>query len=297
MAQRFGGDWTEEKLDCISDYLRAYTIALKNKPFPNRPFQKLYIDAFAGTGYRELRKKGTDEALVFQELAGEDTARFLDGSVRRALQVESRFQRYIFIEKSPSKFRWLQQLTQEFPDHTIEPVRADANSYLLDLLANVNWRGTRAVLFLDPFGMEVDWSTLKAIAATQAIDLWYLFPLSAVNRMLVRKGDMPDSWRDRLDRVFGTNEWYDAFYKRQTVPTLFEPVDVTEKLASTRAIQEFVLERLRTVFPAVANGPLVLENSGATPLFLLCFAVSNPRGQHVALKIANHILNKRKRRG
>ncbi len=43
--QKFGGDWTIEKLDIFSSYLDAYLIALKNSKF-----KKVYIDAFAGTG-------------------------------------------------------------------------------------------------------------------------------------------------------------------------------------------------------------------------------------------------------
>jgi hypothetical protein len=33
------------------------------------------------------------------------------------------------------------------------------------------------VLFLDPYGMQVDWTTIEAIARTKAIDLRVLFPL------------------------------------------------------------------------------------------------------------------------
>lgn len=40
---RFGGDWTTRKLDVLAGYLRSYTTALKKTPF-----QKLYVDAFAG---------------------------------------------------------------------------------------------------------------------------------------------------------------------------------------------------------------------------------------------------------
>ncbi|WP_375494674.1 hypothetical protein [uncultured Nostoc sp.] len=49
-------------------------------------------------------------------------------------------------------------------------------SYLKTLYGK-NWRSNRAVLFLDPFGMQIPWSTIEAIAHTEAIDLWYLFPL------------------------------------------------------------------------------------------------------------------------
>jgi len=44
--QKFGGDWTQEKLARIRSYLGAYTTVLKKQPF-----KLIYIDAFAGTGY------------------------------------------------------------------------------------------------------------------------------------------------------------------------------------------------------------------------------------------------------
>lgn len=43
-SQKFGGNWTEEKLNIFTSYLDAYLIALQNQKF-----KKVYIDAFAGT--------------------------------------------------------------------------------------------------------------------------------------------------------------------------------------------------------------------------------------------------------
>lgn len=47
-GHRFGGNWTEQKLECVRKYLRAYTTIMSKQPF-----HYAYIDAFAGTGYRE----------------------------------------------------------------------------------------------------------------------------------------------------------------------------------------------------------------------------------------------------
>lgn len=43
--QKFGGPWTEQKLEMVSKYLNFYLIALKNQSF-----RKVYIEVFAGTG-------------------------------------------------------------------------------------------------------------------------------------------------------------------------------------------------------------------------------------------------------
>lgn len=65
-THRFGGDWTDAKLDVLAKYLKSYTTALEGKPTPAQPFRKAYIDAFAGTGTRTARESessGASETL------------------------------------------------------------------------------------------------------------------------------------------------------------------------------------------------------------------------------------------
>jgi hypothetical protein len=60
--------------------------------------------------------------------------------------------------------------------------------------------------------------------------------------------------------------------------------------ASLDTIGRYFNDRLRSIFHAVAAAPRVLRNSRNCPLYLLCFAVGNPRGAPTALRIANHLL-------
>lgn len=288
--QSFGGGWTETKLESVRQYLVHYRIALKDKPFKNKPFITTYIDAFAGTGYRTTSGKNEPDSLLFPEMDN-----FLDGSARIALQVEPRFHRFIFIEKDPNRFSELEKLKDEFPhlSQDISLINADANSYLKGLCRNTSWANNRAVLFLDPFGMQVTWDTIKAIAETHAIDLWLLFPLGvAVNRILTKTGRISPTWRSKLDALFGTSDWYDAFYRKSNQPGLFGDEEVTEKIGDFDSISEYFVNRLKTVFAGVADNPLPLRNSHNNPIFLLCFAVGNPRGKDIALRIAGHILRR-----
>jgi three-Cys-motif partner protein len=180
---RFGGDWTQTKLDVLKDYLAAYTKALKDKPTPAQPFRKAYIDAFAGTGSRAARERSTSSepgSLLFPDLAEPAPQKLLDGSAKLALQVEPRFDKYIFIERSPERCEQLETLKQEFPTlaDDIDVQQGEANDVIQKLCAPLNaWKSRRAVLFLDPYGMQVEWKTIEAVAATKAIDLWLLVPL------------------------------------------------------------------------------------------------------------------------
>jgi three-Cys-motif partner protein len=283
--QNFGGDWTTEKLERVRKYLKAYATIMKNWNF-----HFAYIDAFAGTGYRTYRQDADSDELMFPEIAEQEVQRFLDGSARIALQVQPKFQNYILIEKDDNRFAELEKLKVEFPSDDIELIQSDANEYLNDLCGK-DWRRHRAVLFLDPYGMEVEWQTVTAIANTQAIDLWILFLLGiAVNRLLKRDGDVDTTVRHKLDRFFGTTDWYDAFYEIVSSPTLFGEEMVIRKTSDFQSIAQYFVERLQAVFTGVANNPLPLYNSRNNPLYLLCFAAGNPKGAPTAVKIAQDIL-------
>jgi three-Cys-motif partner protein len=295
-AHRFGGEWTSAKLEVLAGYLHAYTMALRDKPMRERPFRKAYIDAFAGTGYRtEKHEESTRQAdLAFPDLAAVAPQDLLDGSARLALKNEPRFDRYIFIERSLERCQQLEQMKTEFPAlaSDISVLQGDANQEIQKLCAK-DWSSNRAVLFLDPYGMQVEWATIEAIARTKAIDLWLLFPLGiGVNRLLTRSGDIPTGWRRRLDLLLGTTDWYDEFYQVETKPTLFQDEEERVVKASIEAIGKYFNDRLRTVFHAVAAQPGVLRNSANCPLYLLCFAAGNPTGAPIAMRIADSLLKK-----
>lgn len=293
---RFGGDWTQAKLDVLRDYLAAYTKALKDKPTAVNPFRKAYIDAFAGTGTRTARERDTSTAagtLMFPDLNEPAPQKLLDGSAKLALQVEPRFEKYIFIERSQERCEQLEALKQEFSAlaDDIDIRKGEANEVIQKLCAPLEkWKSRRAVLFLDPYGMQVDWKTIEAVAATKAIDLWLLVPLGmGMNRLATKSGKLPESWRQRMDAFLGTTAWYDEFYKVETKPTLFGDHQVQVK-ASMAVMARYFNDRLKQVFAGVVDEPGVLWNSANNPLYLLCFAVGNERGKDIALRIANHLL-------
>lgn len=293
--QRFGGDWTQEKLERVRKYLQAYTtIFARNSQA--RKLKAIYVDAFAGSGYRTSSCPESLTLGLFPELVEADARAFVKGSARIALEVDPPFKKYLFIEKDQDYAQELQKLRQEFPDKAalIEIVESDANTYLKKWCTTMDRDTTRAVVFLDPYGMQVDWTVISAIADTRSIDLWILFPIGmAVNRLLTTGGPPPEEWRQALTRIFGTNEWQQAFYGTERYPDLFgDEVIQQVKLADFEKIGRFFVERLKTVFAGVADNPLPLMNSRNNPLYLLCFASGNPKGAPTAIKIANDILKR-----
>lgn len=134
-------------------------------------------------------------------------------------------------------------------------------------------------MFLDPYGMEAEWSTIEAVARTKAVDLWYLFPLSGFYRNLpINQKDQDASKVASLNRLLGTDEWA-SFYSpdRQYNLGLFE--DEGTEPDNTREpgwqdLKAFVRKRLEGIFEAVSE-PLLLPRPPGPPQFALFCAVSN----------------------
>lgn len=289
---QFGGIWTQEKLKCLRAYLEAYKLVLKRQSFT-----LVYVDAFAGTGQIQHQKEEALAAQLPLELDEvEIVEKYCGGSAREALGLRSPFDRYIFVDRKAEHLSELRETVKEFPEllPRIEMEESDANDFLLRFCAETDWRRTRAVLFLDPYGLQVDWRTIEAVAKTQAIDTWILFPHAiGVNRLLRRDGNIPESWCARLNRFFGTEEWRDRFYGVKTEDYLFGmPEESSSKTASLDAIVAFYNERLRSVFAGVLERPLILRRETGTPLYALCFACGSPAGSKPALRIAGHIVGK-----
>jgi three-Cys-motif partner protein len=289
----FGGDWTSDKLERVRKYLCAYTTIFK-KNVRAVYFTTIYVDAFAGTGQRVesagRRVNAATEALENDNL---DAEALQKGSARIALEVDPPFDRYVFIEKRVKRVKELEAPRSDFPDKAaaIQVERADANDYLREWCGQTDWQRHRAVVFLDPYGMQVDWATIEAIAATKAVDLWVLFPLGmAVNRLLTKNEPPPKKWADALTRFFGNDEWKQEFYPKKTERTLFGDEQTERKEANFDRIGRFFLKRLKAVFARVVPNPLVLTNSKDVPIYLLCFAAGNPKGAPTAIKIAKDIL-------
>lgn len=286
-GKKFGGDWSDKKLDVLAEYLQAYTTALKNQPF-----ELLYIDAFAGAGRAMIQPQGANELFDTADL--ENDNRYRHGSPLQAIQNQPPFHKFIFIDRNEDSMAALRaQCDQTEPARAgrISYIKGDANEELLKI-AKGDWRRKRAVAFLDPYALHVTWATIKAIAETKAIDMWLLFPAMAVNRMLPRSGIVPDEWAEKLTETFGNDEWRSVFFKTDQPDLLgFEIISKTPE--PFQKLSEYVTNRLRSVFAGVVESPLLLRNSGNSPLFLLCFGSGHPTGATIAKRIAKHIIDKK----
>ncbi|HWA31232.1 MAG TPA: three-Cys-motif partner protein TcmP [Rhizomicrobium sp.] len=268
-AQRFGSAHTGQKLEKLEEYLRAYSTALKNQGF-----ELVYFDAFAGAG--DVQIADADTTL----LDGiDDYTPFIHGSAQRALSFKTAFNRYVFVDAKSANIEALNALRDQNSDIADRVVikKGDANSELLDFCRSTNWKKTRAVVFLDPYGNQVKWETVEALAATKAIDLWYLFPAGlGVYRQISKKRGVHGTHERSLDDLFGTAEWREAFVETVRVTDLFGSREEQEKKATVESVTRFMADRLKTVFGGGVLDEWLPLGSRKIHMYSLMFAWANP---------------------
>ncbi len=293
MDNRFGGEWSNIKLNIVEKYLNFYTQALGKQPY-----RLIYIDAFAGSGKQQVCD--VSAADLFPEYETNST---IDGSVLRALRNPRPFDKYYFIDNDKEKCDELLKLNERFPALDISVKCGDANSLLQNICANLNSYKDRCVAFLDPFGLDIPLDTLKCISATKVVDVWFLFPIGVgVNRLIPNDGNKLLQWQiDKLNCIFGSSDWIDIFYSKESSDTLLFPEDADSSLKNSfiknvniEGINNYYLSKLRGVFPAVTDKPKPLINSTNVTLFYLYFAISNekPKAINLAMKVANDIIER-----
>ena len=262
--QTFGSVWTAAKLDAVEEYLKAYTTALEDK------FKLRYVDTFAGSGSITLKDGET-----------------IDGSAIRALKYP--FNDYLFIEQNKSHYNTLKE---KINDKRVTIINEDCNSFI-SKMDTYNWKGYRAVIFIDPYAMDFSWETLVKISKVPIFDVWYFFPFMAVNRNLYRDlTAMPDANKQQLNKIFGSEDWQTEIYKESQQMSLFNETDVEK--SDTEAIRNYIVKKFGEIFPTVSPITPILKNKNNSPQFMLCFMGSNPKSnvKKLSLNIADHILSK-----
>jgi len=289
MAQLpFAGLHTQEKLQVLQSYLSAYQRVLRNTKL-----ETAFFDAFAGTGDIPIEEIGG----LFQDV--EEAEPFMEGSARRALSVNPPFTKYFFVEKSRRKAALLETLKTEFPHlaSRIQVEHEDANLAVERFCAETDWKRTRAVLFLDPFGNQVGWNTIEIIARTRAIDLWYLFPAHlGVNRQISASGQFDPGKAASLDRLLGTSDWRDAFIATVTQPDLWgEAHELSFKQATVDSITRYMIRRMKQIFKGVVLDEWLPLGRGGSHWYSLLFACANPSSAatEIAERIARAVMKRK----
>lgn len=272
------GRWSEEKLDLLTKYLKAYSVIM-NEQKKNWLREYYYIDAFAGS----VRPR-----------AKEDEQRYIDGSPLRALQIEPQFDKYWFIDVSSKRIERIQRLRNDFPDCVIQVSQGNCNEVLCDeVVPQLPYSSKkRAFIFLDPYGLQVNWETVTELANTRTCDIFVNFSVMGVTRLLPRDQNPALDMIERLSKVMGSTNWINQIYREPqgTQLNLFEnPLELTSSRDTIQAewLASLYTEQLRSIFHHVSR-PVLMRNSTNSVLYALCLASHN----QTAIRITNDILNR-----
>ncbi|MBO1438628.1 three-Cys-motif partner protein TcmP [Meiothermus sp. CFH 77666] len=236
--------WTLKKLGFLKKYLPAFVKATQ------KALSRHYVDGFAGPGYNQQ----TDGSLV-------------EGSPLLAIQ-HPQFTSFFFVEENRSSYTELERnLRERDPGlRGIHLYRGDFNFLVDNILQQIHPRAP-TLFFLDPFGLELRWTTVEKIAGREKADIFILISSSGANR--ARKNH-PHT----LDEFFGDASWQNV--RQKPGQSWFE------------AFTEAYRDRMRGLGLNGTGLVTVARNSNNAPMHVLAFHSKNK----IALQIANAVFSR-----
>ncbi len=214
------------------------------------------------------------------------------GAAERVLELNDlSFDYYYFIDKNELSLKKLEKkLCGKYQGKTIVYRSGDANHQLLELSKALRKKEYAALVLLDPFGMQINWSSIAELKGTRS-DIWILVPTGViVNRLLDRAGKMECC--DKLQSFFGLTieEIKSHFYLEKKVQTLFGEEEIIAKVSQPiEKIACLYAKRLKTIWEYVTDEPLVLRNSHGSPIYHFVFASNNQPATTIAKQIIQNL--------
>ncbi len=266
------GSWTKEKLDFLQRYIDIFTKGMYKKPW--RAFH--YIDLFSGPG--KARVSETQEVIL--------------GSPLIALRAEKPFTEYFFVDIDEKNSNALEKRCQAFikPEH-IHIYTGDANSIVyevVDYILSVDsefisgaWSSLNFA-FVDPEGLELQWSTIEALARINKIDMLIYYPQMGITREMPKEIDQQPP--TPLDRFFGDQRWR-LMYKQKCTDSQ------RRHLASE--LLDYYLQKIQSLgykareYQEIKeHSPLIRNRERNAPLYRLIFVSKHKRGHEFWEKIS-----------
>lgn len=286
---RFGHKWTELKLDAVCAYATAYLKIMSKYPY----FTTIYFDGFAGPGYRQQTVESSEQlSLTFDKSVTNEFDELFPGSPNRILDLPGyRFDHYVFVDIEADNVAKLNELKSRFTDRSITIKHGDCSTFIPHFVEMLKSdQKYRALVFLDPFGLQVDWAMVSMLAEAN-VDLWVLLPTGFTIDLSIHNDGIING-SAIICRCLGVSEpeLKDAVYRvAQSYAPLFNDVEEhREKVPDVpNVVAGIYVDKLKGRFKHVVEQPLELWNSRRC-IFHLFFASNNP----TAAKIASDISRK-----
>ncbi len=184
------GIWGEEKYNTLKCFVDIFSEGMKKKMS-----QRIYIDLFTGAGRAKIR----------------DTNAIVGTSATIALSVTTPFDKYIFCERNKNNIEALKQrVDKDFPNANVSYLLGDSNS-IVDQIASEVPKGNKVLsfCFVDPFGIDIDFNTIKSLSENRAMDFLILLAIGMdANR---NKKLYSCIENEKVDKFLGISDWRERF--------------------------------------------------------------------------------------
>ena len=264
LPMRESGPWVAEKLDYLGRYIDVFETSMREKPWRSRN----YIDLFAGPGKCYVKESG----------------KVYLGSPLLALTTTYPFTHYFFVDSNPQNIQALRERCEASPSYqNIDFLEGDANAVVHKIVAQIHdedrtfikgkWSSLN-LAFLDPEGLELEWSTVAALASVERMDLIIHYSQGGLNRLMKQMFEAQTT--TLVDRFFGGRGWRRIYeeYQRGAIRFLHRELinhykrDLQKLGYHVRLDEETGYE------------PLIRNAERRAPLYRLLFASKHPLGSN-----------------
>lgn len=257
------GEWSERKIEIATKYAKEFS-----KIVGSNRFRTHYIDGFCGGGFH-LRK--------------ETQERIRGTAVRIVEEVSPPFEKYHLVDADLEKASAMAKRLSGRPNIKVYP--GDANLVLLnEVFPAIQWSNyDRALCFLDPYRILLNWGVLVHAGRSRAMDVILHFPTGDVQRNVLRRNRSIVSPSDieRMNTMWGDGSWENVAYRE--VQTLFG--SELEKEPIQNILDAFCVRLEKEACFKFVSKPLAMKNKTNATIYHLIFASQ----KDVALKIADYI--------
>jgi three-Cys-motif partner protein len=281
---RWGGDWTEKKIEAFVKYVSDYLSITRRNPL----LKTIYFDGFAGSGER---KSNIQSELYEQLMITEAEEKVYKGSAERVLNLPRNafFDFYYFADNDSESLSKLEErLCASQGQYELQFCGGDCNEHILELSKTLKRESSYfAFLVLDPFDMQIKWESIAALKNTRT-DIWILVPtVVIVNILLDKNGELRNF--HKLQPFFGMSEKeIKSFFSAEEEDAIqLDEKDTVKKInRQIEKIAGLYVNQLKTIWANVIEEPICLKNPDGTNVLHFIYASNNTN----TLKIAKEII-------
>ena len=258
------GSWSVKKLDLLRNYLITYIKIMTSEKVKSWCKSRHYVDAFAGATYH----------------VDKESYELIEGSPRIALNLEPGFDTYSFIDMNRRRIEdSIEPLRDAYPtkSKSIFTHCGDCNQILTETIlpqfSGTKFCPQRGFMFLDPYGINLDWGTVEAVAKSRIFDVLINFSVMGVYRKLGGKPPS-DCDRQKINALMGTEDWFKVAYAESKQMSLLDLPGLQYERRSheiAERLVKFYQKRLQTCFKHVSHA-VIMKNSSGGPMYALILA-------------------------